>query len=98
MLWINLGAAYLDRPPHTTPAGEEQAIRAFERALELDPVAPSVSYNLGLIYSERGDLAQALAHFRAAICANPHDRDAIRWREAIQAELQRREQEESPRP
>jgi len=92
MLWTNLGAAYLDRPPYVTPEGQEKAMRAFERALELDAQAPSVSYNLGLICNERGELERALGHFRAALVADPDDRDARRWIAALEAELERRSQ------
>jgi tetratricopeptide (TPR) repeat protein len=89
MLWTNLGAAYLDRPPYATPEGEEKAIRAFERALELNPAAPHVSYNLGLICKDRGELERAIEHFGRAISANPLDRDARMWRERLKAELER---------
>jgi len=90
MLWTNLGAAYLDRPPYVTPEGQEKAIQAFERALELDAKAPHVSYNLGLICNDRGELERALGHFRAALAADPNDRDARRWIAALEAELARR--------
>ena len=54
MVWINLGAAYLGNPVLATPEQQLDAIRAFERALQLDPAAPSVHYNLGLIYVDSG--------------------------------------------
>jgi len=95
MLWTNLGAAYLDRPPYVTPEGQEKAMQAFERALELDARAPSVSYNLGLICNERGELERALGHFRAALVADPNDRDARRWIAALEAELERRSNQTS---
>jgi tetratricopeptide (TPR) repeat protein len=88
MIWINLGAAYLDRPPYTTTEGEEKAIIAFTRALELDPKAVSVSYNLGLIYNDRGDVEQALCHFEQAIRTNPGDIHARLWRDRLIAEQQ----------
>jgi tetratricopeptide (TPR) repeat protein len=90
MLWTNLGAAYLDRPPYVTPEGQEKAIAAFERALELNPAAPNVSYNLGLICKDRDELERALGHFRDARRADPLDRDAGRWIDAIMDELERR--------
>ena len=90
MVWTNLGAAYLDRPPFSTAEGEEKAIRAFRRALELDPCAPSVSYNLGLIYKDRGMLEPAVAYMVDAIRANPLDRDARYWRDALNREIERR--------
>jgi len=90
MLWTNLGAAYLDRPPYVTPEGQAKAMQAFERALTLDPNAPHVSYNLGLICKDRDELELALAHFRNALRANLQDRDAQYWIDALTAELQRR--------
>jgi Flp pilus assembly protein TadD len=55
------------------------AIGAFEKAVELDPAAPSVHYNLGLIFVVRGDTDLAAAAFMRAIQANPQDRDARLW-------------------
>jgi tetratricopeptide (TPR) repeat protein len=78
MLWTNLGAAYLGNPVR---AGEEQqqaAIEAFERALEINPIAPNVHYNLALIHRDRGEAEQAIRRFRQATQANPHDQDARR--------------------
>lgn len=77
-IWINLGAAYLGNPVLATPEMRALAIAAFEKALELDPLAPSVDYNLGLIHRDRGDLVAAKAHFRQAIAVDPLDRDARR--------------------
>lgn len=75
-LWINLGAAYLGNPITATDERQQRAIAAFEKALEIDPLAPSVAYNIGLIYRDRGDNDQAIAYFRRAVLANPNDRDA----------------------
>ena len=94
MIWVNLGAAYLDRPPYTTREGEDRAILAFERALELNPSAFSVGYNLGLLYKDRGDLENAIHHFNRALKANPADRDARYWRDTLEAELMKRSSEE----
>jgi len=63
MIWINLGAAYLGHLEKSDEEGQLKAIQAFERALSLDPTAPSVNYNLGLIYKERGEKERAAAHF-----------------------------------
>jgi protein O-GlcNAc transferase len=79
MIWINLGAAYLGNPVLATPEQQMQAIAAFEQALELDPAAPSVHYNLGLIFVDRADIDLAVAAFRQAIQVNPFDRDARHW-------------------
>jgi Flp pilus assembly protein TadD len=79
MIWINLGAAYLGNPVLASPQQQEMAIIAFENALDKDPDAPNVYYNLGLIHVDRGDTASAEASFRAALQANPFDRDARNW-------------------
>ena len=79
MIWINLGAAYLGNPVLATEEQQTQAIRAFETALDLDPAAHSVHYNLGLIFADRKEHDLALAAFRRAIQLNPFDRDARAW-------------------
>jgi tetratricopeptide (TPR) repeat protein len=79
MIRINLGAAYLGNPVLATPEQQMQAITAFEKALELNPVAPNVHYNLGLIFVDRGESDLAIAAFRQAIHVNPLDRDARNW-------------------
>jgi tetratricopeptide (TPR) repeat protein len=79
MIWINLGAAYLGNPVLATPEKQMRAIRAFEKALELNPTAPNVHYNLGLIFVDRRETDLATAAFRQAIQVNPLDRDAHYW-------------------
>ncbi|MCX6028541.1 MAG: tetratricopeptide repeat protein [Chloroflexi bacterium] len=90
MVWINLAAAYLGKLPFATAERQERSIQAFERALALDPVAPNVHYNLGLIYLERSvgdrldqDAERAAAHFTAALETNPNDRDAQHYLDNI---------------
>ena len=79
MIRINLGAAYLGNPVLGTDEQQTQAIRAFETALDLDPGAPSVNYNLGLIFVDRKEHDLAVAAFQRAIQINPFDRDARAW-------------------
>lgn len=79
MIWINLGAAHLGRLELSGPQQQERAIRAYERALELDPRAPNVNYHLGLIHKDRGDLSQARMAFEQALKVNPGDSDAEYW-------------------
>lgn len=76
MVWTNLGAAYLGNPVLARDEEHSKAIAAFKRALELDPAAPSVAYNLGLIYRDRGELDEAIHWFEQALETNPGDRDA----------------------
>jgi tetratricopeptide (TPR) repeat protein len=85
MIWINLGAAYLGNPVLATSEQQMQAIEAFERALELNPAAPSVHYNLGLIFVDRDDLDLAVAAFRQAAQVNPFDCDARYWLKKLEA-------------
>jgi protein O-GlcNAc transferase len=79
MIWVNLGAAYLGNPVLATREQQMQAIAAFEKALQLNPAAPNVHYNLGLIFVDRGDTDLAVAAFRQATRVNPLDRDARFW-------------------
>ena len=76
MIWINLGAAYLGHLEESDGEGQLKAIAAFEQALSLDAKAPSVNYNLGLIYKERGEKERAAAHFWRALDVDPSDKDA----------------------
>jgi Tfp pilus assembly protein PilF len=86
MIWINLGAAYLGNPVIATREQQLAAISAFERALELDPAAPSVHYNLGLIFVDRGDSDLAVAAFRQALQVSPSDRDARLWLSRLESQ------------
>jgi tetratricopeptide (TPR) repeat protein len=90
MVWSNLAAAYLGKLPLSTPEQQERAIAAYERALAIDPRAPNVHYNLGLIYLERNDAERAAACFRDARKTDPNDRDAQYWLDRI------REKQEAP--
>ena len=76
MVWTNLGAAYLGNPVLAHDEEQQRAIGAFERALQIDPIAPNVAYNIGLIYRDRRDINQAIHWFTKAIQANPNDKDA----------------------
>lgn len=85
MIWINLGAAYLGNPVTATDERQRRALAAFNRALEIDPLAHSVAYNIGLIHRDRGEIELAIAAFRRAVLANPYDRDAQRMLEKLSA-------------
>jgi tetratricopeptide (TPR) repeat protein len=88
MIWINLGAAYLGNPVLAQAEEQLKAIEAFERAIDINPIAPSVHYNLALIHRDRGEMEQAKTRFRQAIQANPHDRDAHRALARLEGEEQ----------
>jgi tetratricopeptide (TPR) repeat protein len=78
-LWLNLAAAILGHLKLAPRDRQDRAIAAYQRAIELDPVAPSAHYNVGLIHAERGDWEQAIDWFEAAVRANPLDKDARLW-------------------
>jgi tetratricopeptide (TPR) repeat protein len=84
MIWINLGAAYLGNPFLAGEDQQKKAIAAFERALEIDPAAPSVAYNIGLIYRDRKEYDMAFYWFNVAVDHNPKDEDARRQLNKIQ--------------
>ena len=86
MVWTNLGAAYLGNPVLATTEQQDRAIAAFERALEYDPAAPHVAYNIGLIYRDRDDRERAIYWFTRALQADPLDADARRILERLKAE------------
>lgn len=78
MIWTNLGAAYLGNPVLAVSRHQQKAIDAFKRALEIDPKATSVAYNIGLIYRDRDEREKAIYWFREALKADPRDQDARR--------------------
>jgi tetratricopeptide (TPR) repeat protein len=93
MIWINLAAAYLGPLKESDEAAQLKAITAFERALSLDSKAPSVNYNLGLIYRQRGETDKAAAHFWRALDVDPKDDDArIRLRQLGYADTRSRDE------
>jgi tetratricopeptide (TPR) repeat protein len=87
MVWTNLGAAYLGNPVLAQDEHHVRAIAAFEQALRIDPIAPNVAYNIGLIYRDRKELDIAIYWFRQAIRANPADRDAHSLLAKLEAEM-----------
>lgn len=97
MVWSNLAAAYLGRLSLATRENQDKAVAAYERALALDPRAPHVHYNLGLIYLERRDMLRAAAHFYGALETDPADRDARYWLDWIERASADR-QDENSRP
>jgi len=84
MLWTNLGAAYLGNPIIANNEEQLRAIDAFKRALDLNPIAPNVAYNIGLIYRDRREYDRAIHWFERALKANPNDIDARALIERIQ--------------
>jgi protein O-GlcNAc transferase len=83
MVWVNLAAAYLGNPILAQDSDQQRAIAAFQQALALDPNAPNVAYNIGLIYRQRQEYPEALHWFQRAATTNPQDRDAHYYIEVI---------------
>ena len=94
MLWSNLGAAQLGRLELAGPRAQLKAIEAYKRALQADPKAPHVHYNLGLIFKERGELDRAMVMFERALEVNPKDKDATYWLARIEHVLQEAQAEQ----
>jgi protein O-GlcNAc transferase len=86
MVWANLAAAYLGKLPFANAERQDKAIRAYEKALLLDPRAPHVHYNLGLIYLERQDVLRAGELFYSALETDPNDQDAQYWLDRISSQ------------
>jgi tetratricopeptide (TPR) repeat protein len=85
-LWVNLGAAYLGNPILADDAQQRKALEAFNKAIELDPYAPNVEYNIGLIHRDRGEIDLAINAFRRALAINPNDDDARRLIARLEAQ------------
>jgi tetratricopeptide (TPR) repeat protein len=75
-LWQNLGAAYLGNPIIASAEQQSKALAALNRAVLLDPYAPNIEYNIGLIHRDRGEIEQAINAFKRALKVNPNDQDA----------------------
>jgi len=76
MAWTNLGAAYLGNPVLARDEEQLKAVDAFERVLSIDPQAPHVAYNIGLIYRDRKEWNRAVVWFKRAVRSDPSDEDA----------------------
>ena len=83
---LNLGAAYLGNPVLATSEQQLQAIASFERALALNPALPNAAYNIGLIYRDREEKAQARHWFNRALQTNPNDQHARNILTRLQSE------------
>ena len=57
----------------------EEAVRAYKRALELDPGLSGAHYGLAFLQLKRGDTLAALTHLQAFLDAPPSGADADRW-------------------
>lgn len=76
MFWTNLGAAYLGNPVLARDEDQQKAIKAFQYALDINPIAPNVAYNIGLIYRDRKEYDDAKYWFDRALKVDPDDQHA----------------------
>ncbi|MEP6622576.1 MAG: tetratricopeptide repeat protein, partial [bacterium] len=57
----------------------EEAVRAYRRALELDPLLSGAHYGLAFLLIKRGDTDSAAGHLQAFLDAPPSGAEAERW-------------------
>ncbi|WP_139240662.1 tetratricopeptide repeat protein, partial [Geitlerinema sp. PCC 9228] len=69
-LYNNLGNAYSNQGKY------EQAIAAYQQALEIDPNSAYAYFNLGLVYSNQGNYEQAIAAYQQGLEIDPNDASA----------------------
>ena len=66
----------------------EEAVRAYRRALEIDPTLSGAHYGLGFLLVKRGDNAGAEKHLQAFLASPPSGEEAERWVRHAQATLE----------
>jgi len=82
-IWSNLAAAYLGKLVISNREGQDRALSAYRRVIEIEPDYPNVHYNMGLIFIDRREWDEAYDAFTRAIKANPHDTDAHAMRARV---------------
>jgi tetratricopeptide (TPR) repeat protein len=71
-----LAEDWYERACELEPEAPEEALAAYDRAIDLDPDHAEARVNLGRLLHERGDAAGAEAQYRAALSARPGDATA----------------------
>ena len=66
----------------------EEAVRAYRRALEIDPALAGAHYGLAFLLVKRGDNAGAEKHLLAFLASPPSGEEAERWVRHAQATLE----------
>jgi tetratricopeptide (TPR) repeat protein len=66
----------------------EEAIRAYRRALEIDPSLSGAHYGLAFLLVKRGDAVGAARHLNAFLAQPPAGEEAERWIRHAQATLE----------
>ena len=57
----------------------EEAVRAYRRALDLDPLLSGAHYGLAFLQLKRGDVGAAAKHLQAFLDAPPPGTETERW-------------------
>ena len=70
LLWNILGASHKDL------AQLDEAIKAFKKAIELNPFDADGHNNIGVAFQEQGNLEKAIEAFKKAISLNPNQAEA----------------------
>jgi tetratricopeptide (TPR) repeat protein len=63
----------------TKTGQEDEAIRHYKRALELDETLGGAHYGVAFLLKKRGDTREAAEHLRAFLARPPKGPDAERW-------------------
>ncbi|HXV86059.1 MAG TPA: tetratricopeptide repeat protein [Gemmatimonadales bacterium] len=66
---------------------QDEAIRYYRRALELDPTLAGAHYGLGFLLLHRGETDQAATHLKAFLARPPRGPDAAKWIEHARTSL-----------
>jgi Flp pilus assembly protein TadD len=73
----------------TKTGQEDEAIRHYKRALELDDTLGGAHYGVAFLLKKRGDTQDAAKHLRAFLARPAKGPDAERWVRYAEAELQK---------
>ena len=74
---------------------QEEAIRSYNRALEVDPMLAGAHYGLAFLLLKRSDSAGALSHLRRFLENPPAEGEAAQWIRHARETLDRLERGES---
>jgi tetratricopeptide (TPR) repeat protein len=72
-IMLNMAIAF------TKTAQQEEAIRLYRRALEVDPTLVGAHYGLAFLLLKRGETEAASVHLREFLARPPKGTDAERW-------------------
>jgi tetratricopeptide (TPR) repeat protein len=73
----------------TKTGQDDEAIRHYKRALELDDTLGGAHYGVAFLLKKRGDTQEAAKHLRAFLARPAKGPDADRWVKYAEAELQK---------